>query len=615
MFVFLCRTATFVTISHPLLFFSLPLSNSPTLSLSLSLSLSHTHTQTQLHRGKEKRNINTSEISKTEMATSALLFSLLSLLLLSTSGTIVGFPQDDAEKTSTFLQTNKNFSVQNLIFTPTGTSTPTSTVSTYIFLDPFQSAKWVETNPFAALPSLNISAIVVIGGEKSLIPSLSSLKSIYTSLKSSGFNSDVKVSIVFSLSSIANMLESRNKYFQKITSFIKNSGSFMLIETISDKAFVDLVTSIPNLDIPLVLHIKSYIPQIDISKFKLPLLKKKIFGVHLEGQISNLAFHFYYRDLAESSLKSTSHDAYGQVPNPAYTTPITVPSTNPAPPVVTVLPTNPTMPTGTIPPSNLYPTPITVPATNPVTTPATNPVTTYPYPYPQTGTGTSTGTGTGIMPTPTLTPTYTPPVTMPGTTPVGTVPGGTGMMPSAGQTWCVAKSGIPDAVLQSALDYACGIGGADCTGIQPMGSCYNPNSVQAHASYAFNTYYQRNPSPTSCDFGGAGMLTNVNPSVGTCIFSSSSLSSGYTPTMPGYTPTTPTTTTTPSLTPAPIYGTGTGISTGTGVSSGSTALNSGSSSGYGPDTQTATTNNSSSLSACWTIVLFIFTFIYLRGSV
>ncbi|KAJ3703799.1 hypothetical protein LUZ61_007504 [Rhynchospora tenuis] len=547
---------------------------------------------------------------------STLFFSLFSLLLLSTSGSIMGFPQDDVEKTSTFLQTNKNFNIQNLVFTPTGTSTSTSTVSTYLFLDPFQGTKWVETNPFTALPSLNISAIVVIGGEKSLIPSLSLLKSIYTSLKSSGFNSDVKVSIVFSLSSIANMLESRNKYFEKITSFIKNSGSFMLIETSTDKTFLDLITSIPNLNIPLVLCIKGYIPQIYISKFKLPLLKKKIFSLHLEGQISNLAFHSHHRDLTESPLKSTSHDAYDQVPNPAYTTPITVPSTNPAPPVVTVLPTNPTMPTGTIPPLNPYPTPITVPATNPapttpvtnpVTTPATNPVTTYPYPYPQTGTGTTTGTG--IMPTPTLTPTYTPPVTMPGTTPVGTVPGGVGTMPSAGQTWCVAKSGIPDAMLQTALDYACGIGGADCTGIQPMGGCYNPNSVQAHASYAFNSYYQRNPSPTSCDFGGAGMLTNVNPSVGTCIFPSSSLSSGYTPT-------TPTTTTTPSLTPAPIYGTGTGITTGTntgtGVSSGSTALNSGSSSVFAPDTPTATTNNSASLSACWTIVLFIFTFICLE---
>jgi hypothetical protein len=82
----------------------------------------------------------------------------------------------------------------------------------------------------------------------------------------------------------------------------------------------------------------------------------------------------------------------------------------------------------------------------------------------------------------------------------------------AHQTWCIAKTGMTDKVLQNGIDYACGIGGADCSAIQPMGSCYNPNTVQAHASYAFNSYFQRNPSPASCDFGGAGMLVNVNPS-------------------------------------------------------------------------------------------------------
>jgi hypothetical protein len=96
---------------------------------------------------------------------------------------------------------------------------------------------------------------------------------------------------------------------------------------------------------------------------------------------------------------------------------------------------------------------------------------------------------------------------MPGT---GTVQPGAPTV--AGQVWCVAKSGIMDTTLQDAIDYACGIGGADCSPIQPMGTCYNPNTLQAHASYAFNSYFQRNPSAASCDFGGAGMLVNVNPS-------------------------------------------------------------------------------------------------------
>jgi hypothetical protein len=79
-------------------------------------------------------------------------------------------------------------------------------------------------------------------------------------------------------------------------------------------------------------------------------------------------------------------------------------------------------------------------------------------------------------------------------------------------TWCVAKTGVMEAALQAGMDYACGMGGADCSALQPMGSCYNPNTMQAHASYAFNSYFQRNPSPTSCDFGGAGMLVATNPS-------------------------------------------------------------------------------------------------------
>ncbi|THU72011.1 hypothetical protein C4D60_Mb04t07590 [Musa balbisiana] len=53
---------------------------------------------------------------------------------------------------------------------------------------------------------------------------------------------------------------------------------------------------------------------------------------------------------------------------------------------------------------------------------------------------------------------------------------------------------------------------SDCSAIQQGGSCYNPDTVRDHASYAFNDYYQRNPIPTSCDFGGTAVVTNVDPS-------------------------------------------------------------------------------------------------------
>ncbi|CAN1758951.1 Glucan endo-1,3-beta-glucosidase 7 [Linum perenne] len=81
-----------------------------------------------------------------------------------------------------------------------------------------------------------------------------------------------------------------------------------------------------------------------------------------------------------------------------------------------------------------------------------------------------------------------------------------------GASWCVASQGASTKALQVALDYACGYGGADCAGIQPAGSCYNPNTIRDHASYAFNNYYQKNPLPTSCNFGGTAVITSTNPS-------------------------------------------------------------------------------------------------------
>ncbi|KAK8961731.1 Glucan endo-1,3-beta-glucosidase 1 [Platanthera guangdongensis] len=79
--------------------------------------------------------------------------------------------------------------------------------------------------------------------------------------------------------------------------------------------------------------------------------------------------------------------------------------------------------------------------------------------------------------------------------------------------WCIADEQTPEGVLQQALDWACGPGGSDCAMIQPKESCYLPNNVKSHASYAFNIYWQKFKNKGgSCYFNGAAMVTDLNPS-------------------------------------------------------------------------------------------------------
>ncbi|VVB11414.1 unnamed protein product [Arabis nemorensis] len=81
-----------------------------------------------------------------------------------------------------------------------------------------------------------------------------------------------------------------------------------------------------------------------------------------------------------------------------------------------------------------------------------------------------------------------------------------------GQTWCVSNEKAAKEKLQAALDYACGEGGADCRPIQPGATCYNPESLEAHASYAFNSYYQKNARRLgTCYFGGAAHVVTQPP--------------------------------------------------------------------------------------------------------
>ncbi|KAJ7947249.1 Glucan endo-1,3-beta-glucosidase [Quillaja saponaria] len=186
-------------------------------------------------------------------------------------------------------------------------------------------------------------------------------------------------------------------------------------------------------------------------------------------------------------------------------------------------------------PSSVFTTQLdSVPVVNP-TTPGTStfnpspqgPFGTDPTPTAPTSPTSPTSPTAPTAPTAPTSPTSpTSPTTTPTTQTTTTPTTPTTKTPaSAGGSWCIASRTASPTALQVALDYACGFGGADCSAIQTGASCYNPSTLQDHASYAFNNYYQKNPSPTSCVFGGTAQLTNTDPSNGSCRFASSSTQS------------------------------------------------------------------------------------------
>ncbi|PRQ34637.1 putative glucan endo-1,3-beta-D-glucosidase [Rosa chinensis] len=82
--------------------------------------------------------------------------------------------------------------------------------------------------------------------------------------------------------------------------------------------------------------------------------------------------------------------------------------------------------------------------------------------------------------------------------------------------WCVVNNNRDLSNATASALNACSL--ADCSALSPGGSCSNI-SWPGNISYAFNSYYQqRNQSADSCDFGGLGLITTVNPSVDNCRF-------------------------------------------------------------------------------------------------
>lgn len=373
-------------------------------------------------------------------------------------------------------------------------------------------ATWLKTNVISLLPHVKIKSIVAVFGNdptrqnNNLARTLSTLKFVHSVLSSFHISSQVKVSVAFPLSFFMNLRGRNERDLCRILSYVKQMKSYFVvvdeIVNLGDELFVqsviqkaDLATS--NLrckDVPMVLQIISpYIPSSkEVSEFgdkvSKALQSNTCIASDMVALYAEVPHPLYHRQLLMKTTRNDAENSQTIFPvtpignNPTTPTTVTV---NPSPNPVTISPANPdtpvvTLPLTTPPIMNPVTTPITVPGAQPIT----NPVTTYPTPP-------------GNVPT--TTPVTTNPVTPPGSNNI------------AGQTWCVSKSGAPEMSLQAALDYACG-GGADCSQIQQGGSCYNPNTLQNHASYAFNSYYQKNPMPTSCDFGGTATLINTNPS-------------------------------------------------------------------------------------------------------
>ncbi|CAD6259021.1 unnamed protein product [Miscanthus lutarioriparius] len=104
-------------------------------------------------------------------------------------------------------------------------------------------------------------------------------------------------------------------------------------------------------------------------------------------------------------------------------------------------------------------------------------------------------------------------------TPAPSSPGAAAAPAAGRRQWCVPKPAADEMVLQENIDFACGQEGVDCAAIRPGGVCYEPDTVQGHAAYAMNLYFQSNGQHEyDCDFGQTGVVTTADPSYGGCKF-------------------------------------------------------------------------------------------------
>jgi len=422
--------------------------------------------------------------------------------------------------------------------TLTGTDLSVDVFLNENLLEKFVSSKsyavaWLKVHLLNILPQVGIRSIVVRCGSECLsrdqmpllIPVMESIHSFLNNLQ---LGRKVKVSVAFPLSFLENLNASYENDLLRIVAFVKKIDSFIMVEEAVDggsrtvQSVIErakLASVLPRKDVPVVFTIKSSdIPSsMELARFSEAVSKYLEAGSRSTARIAALyaevqtAKGSVLEDLKRQEGEGIVPLILREKPSKVHIRRILQVTTNPP---TTVSPTNPTPPSPVISPPDT-PTIITVPSTNPVTVSPTNtgstPVT-VPSSTPAVPLAPTNPANPGAQPVTNPATSYPPasgngPVTNALPPPPNTNSQGTG-----GQSWCVAKTGVSQATLQSALDYACGMPSVDCSQIQQGGSCYNPNSLQNHASFAFNSYYQKNPASTSCDFGGTATIVNTNPS-------------------------------------------------------------------------------------------------------
>ncbi|XP_061338949.1 glucan endo-1,3-beta-glucosidase 13 [Gastrolobium bilobum] len=338
--------------------------------------------------------------------------------------------------------------------------------------------RWLRSNVLEHYPAAKITTIVVGSAafcqkdqQQNLLMVLSSLKNVHHSLRRWGLEKDIKVSVSFHLDCLSLSSASYNddlKMVKPMIEFLQSVNSTYSIipphsgfSHFSDKSLSLVSSHLDSMKKFGFFHLNNINVVAIVPKGRKTITRK------LSVVDSSLIGPFPVRPTPMPEIAEPPLDFSVGYPAPANV------AKKPLPPLAQVVSSPPPMSSPTFAPEE---PPFVVPASSPhgFTLPPCNPI----YngsPYPQ------------IIPVQKL--------------------------------WCVAKPTVPEETLQQALDYACGEGGADCMDITPQGNCYDPDTVIAHASYAFNSYWQKHKrNGGTCSFGGTAMLINTDPSFLHCRF-------------------------------------------------------------------------------------------------